>query len=299
MTKSALFVHHAANRGKRYPPSSILGLSQCLKAGARAIEMDIVPLADGDFALLHDQELEKDTDGVGVVSLTTAEQIQHLHYLSKGVATGESVGVLSKALALVAEYPHLQELQLDLKPNGILSDKVLMDLVRLVGPLKSKIRVTSPADWALRRLHVLDSEVRLGFDPLLYLDTKTRKGLPKGTPPFRIGAYGYRDDHPLSARVWGAASDYLAARAEVLRSQVPTNTMWYIRSSLLSSTRDDGFDWISYLHRCGDGVTAWTLNPSVISDVELACRLVSVGVDRIVSDDAPRLAGVVGGVVEF
>jgi glycerophosphoryl diester phosphodiesterase len=49
-----LLVHHAANRGYDYPLNSPAGLRHCLEAGARVVEVDVNPLRDSDFALLHD-----------------------------------------------------------------------------------------------------------------------------------------------------------------------------------------------------------------------------------------------------
>ena len=76
MTAPVLLVHHAANRGKPYHPASLRGLRACLEAKARIVELDIIPLADGDFALIHDQLLEKATDGEGYVALSTADQVR-------------------------------------------------------------------------------------------------------------------------------------------------------------------------------------------------------------------------------
>lgn len=301
MTAPVLLVHHAANRGRPYHPASLRGLRACLEAKARIVELDIIPLADGDFALIHDQLLEKATDGEGYVAMSTADQIRRLHYTRRGIASDQPVGTLNQAIALVQDHPHLQELQLDLKPDSPPSEVWLEALVLLIEPMKSKIRVTSPADWALRRLRVLDPELRLGFDPLLYLDVETKKRpRPKGIPPFRVGAYGYRDAHPLSSRIWASPGDYLAARAETLRAQVPDIKMWCIRASLLSRALDEGFDWITYLHEQGAEVTAWTLDPDKPGDVELAQRLVAAGIDRISTNDAPNLAAaLLDSAVEF
>ena len=53
-----LLAHHATNRDHAYPAGCLEGLRACLRAGARLIEVDISPLADGDFLLYHDGHLE-------------------------------------------------------------------------------------------------------------------------------------------------------------------------------------------------------------------------------------------------
>jgi glycerophosphoryl diester phosphodiesterase len=211
-----VLIHHAANRGHAYAPNSLQALRHCLEAGARIVEVDITPLAGGDFALLHDTQLEKATDGSGYTFSTTADQVARMHYLRQGGITDERVALLSHAVELVQDSPNLQELQLDLKPHAPMTDAVLTTLLKSVEPVKRQVRVTSVADWALRQLHRLDSSLLLGSDPMLYLDVDDGTTQDETTPPYRLGAYGYRDDHALSSRVWGSSSDYLTARAERL-----------------------------------------------------------------------------------
>lgn len=285
-----LFIHHAATLGGRFPPSSLSGLAACLAAGAAIVEVDIVPLADGDFALLHDGRLEACTDGAGPVAAATAEQVRGLRLRWRDELTGEPVGTLSQAVALAAAHPGLAELQLDLKPHAPLTDAVLAHLVQIIQPIRSQSRVTSVADWALRRLRALDPELALGFDPLLYLD------LERGPadddmhiPPRHTGVFGYLDDHPLATDRWGSTQDYLAARADALASQV-TADIWYVRATLLARMFADGFDLIAWLHQHGVAVAAWTLNPDQPHHVALARQLIGLGVDRITTDDPAGLA---------
>jgi glycerophosphoryl diester phosphodiesterase len=294
-----ILIHHAAHRGYHgFPPGSLSGLRYCLEAGARVVELDITPLAHGDFALLHDEQLEEETDGQGPVVELDAAQVTRLHYRLGGIVTDEAVGLLSQAVALAAKYPHLWELQLDLKPYAPLTDTVLGELIRLVSPLRERVRVSSPADWALRRLHALAPELNLGFDPMFYLDLERSPDDREVAPPFRLSAYGYLDDHPLATRVWGSPADYLAARAEALWVQAPF-PLWYIRGVLLARALDDGFDWIAWLRERGAGVAAWTLDPDQPHHVALAQRLAALGVERITTNDPPGLAAALGDEVTF
>jgi len=304
-TSPVLLVHHASDGRHTCPPNSICGLQACLEAGARAIEMDISPLADGDFLLLHGPLLDKSTNSSGPVNERTADGIRDLRLTRQGIVTDEPVGLLNQALELVGQHPHPVELQLDLKPHAPLNDAILSRLVKSLQPVKDRVRVTSMADWALRRLHTLDPDLALGFDPLLYLDVGPPANSPEyknrdpARPPFRLGVFGYWDDHPLSSRRWAPTADYLAARAEALWAQVPPGAIWYIRAALLARTLDDGFDWFADLHDRGAEVDAWTIDPDRPEHVALARRLVDAGVDRITSNDAPSLAEALGERVAF
>ena len=262
-----------------------------MDASARTIEVDILPLADGDFILLHDRLLDRATNGSGVAAACTSDEVRGLRLVWQGTVSSEPVGLLSQAIDLVSRHPGPVELQLDLKTHTRLDKETLSRLVHLLQPVKNRVRVTSMADWALRRLSVIDADLPLGFDPWLYLGViphQEEDGLV--VPPFRQGTYGYWDDHPLASLRWGDKSDYLAARAEALWAQSPTAGVWYIRATLLAQTLEDGFDWIADLHSRGAQITAWTLNVDRPPDVELAWRLAQAGVDRITTDNPPALA---------
>jgi len=273
------------------------GLKSCLNGGARVVELDISPLADGEFLLLHDGLLDRDTSGSGPVNALTTDQVNSLFHVWQGAVTEEPVGLLSHALDLLSRHSHPIELQLDLKPHAPLDNEVLERLVTELQPVKDRVRVTSVADWALRRLRALDADLPLGFDPLLYLDVSPHQAEEHGLaiPPFRMGAYGYWDDHPLATRRWGETANYLAARAEALWAHVPPGGIWYIRAGLLAQALADGFNWMADLHHRGAQVVAWTLNEDQPSDVELACSLAMAGVDRITTDDPPALADALAG----
>jgi glycerophosphoryl diester phosphodiesterase len=289
-----LLIHHMANRDHEHPPGTLPALRACLEAGARAIEIDISLLADNQFALLHGPLLEHETTGSGPIRAHTTEQVRKLRHLHQGKVTTVAVGLLSEAIELLQQYPGSVELQLDLKPDVYSADDVLSRLVTSLRPVKDRVRVTSPSDWALRRLRALDPDLPLGFDPLLYLEADLGKNREPGIPPFRHGAYGYWDDHPLASRRWGSAAEYLTARAEALYAQVPVGMIWYIHAWLLGKALDDGFDWIAYLHAHDTQVDAWTLDAQSPEHVVLAQRLIAQGVDRITTNNAPALAPVLG-----
>lgn len=291
----ALLIHHAANRGTSDPPGSVEALRHCLAVGARVVEIDVIPLVDGDFALLHDERLDEATDGTGAVATCTSAQIRRLRYRDGDGVTDSTVGLLSEAMPLIAGAAQLQELQIDLKTHAPLYGSVLEALLHLIAPVESKVRVSSAADWALRQLRELAPNLALGFDPLFYLDLVDEDAGSSSTPPFRVGAYGYRDDHPLAGQRWGSHAEYLTWRAEALAAQAPPGSMWFIRADVLAHSLEQGFDWIAYLHARGAGVDAWTLDAHRPGHLALAQRILAANVDRITTNDAPGLAAALGG----
>jgi glycerophosphoryl diester phosphodiesterase len=295
---SPLLIHHMANGDHDHPPNSLAALRYCLEAGARVIEVDVNPLREDDFALLHDDLLENATDGSGLVAAATPDEVRAYRYTHRDAVTEERVALLSDALEVIQDYAQgpFQELQLDFKISPDLSDETLNRFVQMVEPVKGLVRVTCPADWVLRQLRALDPELPQGFDPLLYIEVFDTG---EEIPPFRQGAYGYWDDHPLGTRRWGTTAEYLAARAEALLAQAPDREVWYIHAWVLDRVLDDGFDWIDYLHRRSILVDAWTLDVGKPRHVELARRFMEAGVDRLTTNTAPQLAAALDDAPRF
>jgi len=143
-------IHHAANGSHQYPPGSIAALVECLSSGAKFIEIDIIPLADGSFALLHDQHLAAATSGKGLASQMSRSQVSSLRYKVDGRISDEPVGFLEDAIDLLRQHPRTLRLQLDLKPFSLLTKSTIQNLLQIINPVLDRIQVTSVADWVLR-----------------------------------------------------------------------------------------------------------------------------------------------------
>ncbi len=283
-------IHHAANCGHQNPPGSVSALEACLSGGPAVVEIDVIPIADGSFALIHDRDLSVETSGEGDAIQSTRKQIERLQYKVEGKVYEEKVGFLEDAVAVFAQYPDTKRLQLDLKPYTPLTRGILKDFVEILSPVIDRIQVTSVADWAVRSLRRFAPELELGFDPLLYLDLVDDEPRPEGIPPFRVGAYGLRDDHPLAAYQWGPPGEYFAARAGALLVQAPEGCEWYIRAEVLQMALDAGFDWIEFLHQNGARVDGWTIDVSQPEQVRIARSLVEHGIDELTTDTPAKLA---------
>ena len=283
-------IHHAAHGHHTEPAGSLAALESCLASGAAMVEIDVLPLADGSFALLHDRDLAIETSGAGDAVRATRAEVGELTYKSNEAISTEEIGFLESAIDLLKAYPQTQRLQLDLKPYLSLTGTVLKDFISLIGPVLDRVQVTTVADWVVRGLHQAHPNLSLGFDPLLYLDLVDDEPRPESIPPFRIGAYGLLDDHPLAAYRWGSLGDYFAARAEGLWTQAQPAREWFIRAEVLEMAQKAGFDWINFLHQRGSTVDAWTIDVDQPKLVSTAQYLVNEGVDELTTNTPDRLA---------
>ncbi len=243
-------IHHAANFDGLSPMGSLAALQHCVTEGVRWVEVDLIPLADGDFVLLHDPDLTSASNGQGSVVEKTKADLSGLFYRQMdGSLSSSPLSTLSQLVDWAKNQNSSTQIQLDLKPYAPLTIQVLESLLNHLTPIRERVLISSVADWAVRLLFHLDPTIRLGFDPLLYLDLKSETPRPAGIPPLREGAYGLLDEHPLSNQRWGNDGAYFAARAEALYHQAPPGAAWYLNAWLLEKALDAGFDWIGFLHQ--------------------------------------------------
>lgn len=282
----------AALDGQAAPPNSLEAVQACLEAGAAIVEVDVTALAEGDYLLVHDPQLESETSGEGAVAACSPAQARELYIKRRGEVTEFRVPLLSDVVQRVAGSPGRTQLQLDFKDIfPFSSDEPMHRLLRLIEPLADRVMVSSGADWHLRRLRHLAPGLKLGFDIMYYIDWQ-----PEGAPrdprafPRQRGAYGYYDDHMLATeRVW-SNSEYLRDRCETLMGAVPGVSVFYVDHMLLAQSLRDGFNWAETLHTGGIQLDAWTLDVTNPVAVENAHRLLETGVDLFTTNTPLALA---------
>lgn len=293
-SNSPIIVHHMAAPHTDYPPNALEAIQSCLEAGVAFIEIDVTALAEDDYLLVHDAVLEAETTGSGKVSESTVAQVQPLYMKSSNTnePTPFHPALLSSVVNLFQQYPTQTRLQIDFKEvTPFADDEPLRRLIKLIEPLQERVIVSTGADWQLRRLRKLAPWLDLGFDVHFYIDWRN----PSDTvdplvPPYRLGAYGYWDDHILATqRIWSTA-DYLAERCENLTTLVSGISTFYIEHKLLVQSLDNGFNWADALHSYGIKLDTWTVDAHNPVAVANARRLLAAGVDYFTTNTPHELA---------
>ncbi|MBI3894013.1 MAG: glycerophosphodiester phosphodiesterase, partial [Candidatus Wallbacteria bacterium] len=85
-----------------YPENTMRSFREAIAAGADAIEMDVQTTADGRLVVLHDDVLDRTSDGKGPVGALTLEQVKRLDAGRwKGARfAGERIPTLDEVLEL-------------------------------------------------------------------------------------------------------------------------------------------------------------------------------------------------------
>ena len=87
-TQSENNIYVAAHRGwcERYPENTMIAFQKALELGVDQIETDIRVTLDGELVCIHDDTVDRTTDGTGKVREKTLSEIREL---DAGIRKGE------------------------------------------------------------------------------------------------------------------------------------------------------------------------------------------------------------------
>ena len=100
--KKVLVVAHRGD-WRNYPENSLAAIQSCIDIGVDIVEIDVAKTKDGHLILMHDQTLNRTTNGLGKVSDFTLKQIKDLNLkdASGKVLPDYTVPTLEEAMRLV------------------------------------------------------------------------------------------------------------------------------------------------------------------------------------------------------
>lgn len=113
-----LVTSHAACKGHA-PENTLAGIRRALALGVDAIEIDVHVTADGVPVLMHDDSVERTTDGTGKMSEMTFDEVRRLDAGARQFVPqfqGEKVPSLAEVVALTKSHALLQ---IEIKQPGV------------------------------------------------------------------------------------------------------------------------------------------------------------------------------------
>jgi glycerophosphoryl diester phosphodiesterase len=278
--RTATLVCHMAVLSGQHRRNSIDAIRDCFGANVARMEIDVHSLAGDDYAVYHERRLEHDTTGTGTIGRATPDEVRSVRYLD---APGRRPPLLSEVVD--AARGCQTQIQLDLKDWRPMSPGRIRTLLRVVAPIRHRVIVSTGQDWNLRRLHDADPTIAFGFDPGHYLDHAIEGAdvfLPR-----TMGAYGYRDDHPMAFGRTEATTDYLYERMEMLMLHAPGAREFFLSYKMVLQMLDDGFNPIAFLRERGVESTVWTPDYHGHESLRMLARLLRAGVDRVTTNTLP------------
>ena len=152
------FVAHRGGIVPGYPENTLAAFRQAVKHGAEVIEVDLRGTKDGEVVIMHDETLDRTTNGKGKVTDYTLAELKKLD-----AGGGERIPTYEEALQLVAGTG--VKLLLDIKESPVLDKR---KVVRLTDKYNAALNVIVGLRNLddLRAFRALNPNLRtLGFIP--------------------------------------------------------------------------------------------------------------------------------------
>ncbi|MFB6155102.1 MAG: glycerophosphodiester phosphodiesterase [Haloferacaceae archaeon] len=268
MTDTTLVAHRGF--AGTCPENTVAAFEAAAASGADAVELDVMPCADGEVVVFHDDRLEGVgrplTDREGVVWETPCEEVLAAEVLD----SGETVPTLDSVLdALPADVAVTVELKnpgsFDLRPGE---------------SLPADDRVPARRRWQGFVNDVVD--VVAGYDHDVLFSSFCEGAL---------AAVRHRDDDYPTAVIVGAdlhAGRSVARRYDVAAVHVPWNAVAgtpFSGESYLGMEPEGNVDVVAEAHEAGREVAVWTVDTWY-----RAAKLREAGADGLIAD-YPGLLG--------
>lgn len=148
--KKALIIAH---RGASYyePENTLRAIKSALDYGADGIEFDVRSSIDGNLVVIHDETVDRTTDGTGKV-----RDMSILELRSLDAGKGEKIPLLGEVLELVRDQALLA---IELKIQGI--EEQVLKIVEKHGELDN-ILINSFIHRSMKKVKELNPEIKTG-----------------------------------------------------------------------------------------------------------------------------------------
>lgn len=134
------------------PENTILSFKRALELGVNAVELDVRRTKDGEIVVIHDAEVDRTTNGKGLVSDLTLKEIKEL-----STEKGEKIPTLDEALAFLNRKV---KVLIEIKEVGI-EEKVL-EIVKSRG-LEDNVIIISFHEDSLKKVREMSGVIKTGL----------------------------------------------------------------------------------------------------------------------------------------
>ncbi|MBZ0167313.1 MAG: glycerophosphodiester phosphodiesterase [Candidatus Omnitrophica bacterium] len=155
MSKDCLAIGHRGAKGL-YPENTLGSVRTAMDLGVDMVEIDVHVCRTGEVVVMHDDRLERTTDGTGYVRTRSLEYLQTLN-----AGQGEKVPTLREVLDLIDRRIAVN---VELKGRGTLGPvlRILQEYVCEKGWVPEQFILSTFMRKKLKRLARLNSKFRIG-----------------------------------------------------------------------------------------------------------------------------------------
>lgn len=207
MTK--IFAHRGASG--EAPENTLEAFRLAMNQGAEGIELDVQLTKDGEVVVIHDESIDRVSDGTGLVRDYTLEELRKFSFHNHmEVYQGVNISTLQEVLQLVKAST--MEVNIELKTGifwyeGI--ENKTMDIVKNMG-MQERVIYSSFNHYSIQKVRELDKEAQTAYlysDVILDVENYAKRTGVLGIHPalYHMGMSDFRKrykDSGLKVRVW-------------------------------------------------------------------------------------------------
>ncbi|HIH87951.1 TPA: glycerophosphodiester phosphodiesterase [Candidatus Bathyarchaeota archaeon] len=178
------------------PENTLRAFTTAVSLGADMVELDVHICATGELVVIHDETVDRTTDGSGAVAEMTLRELRSLD-----AGKGEKIPTLGEVFSVVRGRVGVN---IELKGFGT-AEPVYDFLMRLFddGSWRVDSVLVTSFDWGmLRRMRELSGETRLG--PLAYEDVIKALATASELDAYSVNPYHRRIDTAYVSRAHAA-----------------------------------------------------------------------------------------------
>lgn len=161
MTKN--FAHRGFS-GK-YPENTMLAFEKAIAEGVDGIELDVQLTKDGEVVIIHDEKIDRTTDGEGYVVDYTYEELSQFDasYIYRGKMGFNKIPTLREYFELVKDLDIITNIELKTGINEYLGiEEKVWDLIQEF-KLQDKIIISSFNHFSVMRMKKIAPNMKYGF----------------------------------------------------------------------------------------------------------------------------------------
>jgi len=166
MIKPIVIAHRGAS--KYAPENTIAAFRKAVEMGAEGIELDVHLSADGHLVVIHDEKVDRTSNGNGWVKGKTLEELKALDFGSwfSQEFKGETIPTLDEVLELLQRWTGT--INIEIKDGSILYPNIEKEVVNIIEKFKleDRIIVSSFNHYSLVEVKKLNPRIKTG---ILYL----------------------------------------------------------------------------------------------------------------------------------
>ena len=146
--RDCVIIGHRGARGLE-PENTLLSYQTAMRLGADMIELDVHQTNDGHLVCIHDEKVDRTTDGTGLIAEMSLKELQQLD-----AGHNEHIPLLSEVLDLARD-----RISVNIELKVIDVEKQVIDMVQ-ERDMKNEVIVSSFLHDTLQTIHTIDEEIK-------------------------------------------------------------------------------------------------------------------------------------------